>query len=454
MAASPTPFNSAHPDFSWDGAEVAFELANYDPIFAIASALPERPPGQPGRPPHHPEVLYVYFAALVGAFGSHRKAASWLRNPRNWRWLKTAWEARGISLDRPAPSRGTCCNGVERISASVGDFAEALRVESLAQTIRDGALLDAAGTEVEPGRANVIVADGTVPAMRLKKTTYDERLRKPLLKKNGDRLSLPDARRYKQGDGQWVMGEKFVILSARPSSNINSRVILDVRHCDSADDGGEAAVATEAILDLRRRAKGLHGVRYDNAFRGTHVNRLVKAGLSVVSPQHGNTKPRFLGVKHCACGQEHYLASEAGWLCLADIAEDGEEVRTRLTRRKVSFIRNRDTYRCYLEVVLPCGEVHRERLDQTEDDLKTGFNRCEHLRQHPPGSDAYERTMGWRSDIESANNNLDTSLYRGRMVADRRDRQLLVLLGHALARNCMAHATARDRAAMAQYRAA
>lgn len=294
----------------------------------------------------------------------------------------------------------------------------------------------------------MVVADGTVPKMRYKKSTYERLLKESTVKQNGAKRSLPDASIHKEGGGVTVIGEKFVVLSVRADDTTKSRIIVDVRRCPSTTPGGEARVATDALLSLREAAPAMLGCRYDGALRGVHIDPLVKAGISVVSPSHEGIKRRFLRALACrSCGHEHYLGTEAGWLCLINVLDDGTEEYRRLEDRSHAFVRRSGSYVCYLTVTLPCGATHRERLDKTADDERTGFNRTEHLRQHPKGSPVYEQTYGWRSDAESDNNNLDSNLYRHRMIVDNVIDQHFVMIGHALARNAMSRAVAAARAA-------
>ena len=97
-------------------------------------------------------------------------------------------------------------------------------------------------------------------------------------------------------------------------------------------------------------------------------------------------------------------------------------------------------------VTLPCGHSHHVRITRNGDDSATGFNRAEHIRMHPPGSTVYVETYGWRNDTESTHSQLDTWLYRERMVAYTVERQTLVMLGFAVTINAIASWCAKRRA--------
>ncbi len=85
-------------------------------------------------------------------------------------------------------------------------------------------------------------------------------------------------------------------------------------------------------------------------------------------------------------------------------------------------------------VELGCGSTKRIRLDTTDEDQRTGYNRAERIRQHAPGSKAYQSCYGWREDSESWNNTLDRTLYCGRIITHTWEGQLLLMFGFMLAR--------------------
>jgi len=389
-------------------------------------------------------IVYVFYAALAGGVvGSCTKAAGWIRQPQHWAWLKQVWAEYGIELRDNGPCRRTLANGLKAIRPHVPAMAEELRQTTLELAQMIGICVDGDDTSASPNRRNTVVADGTVPATRIKKSTYQKRLENPRLKKDGTPYSLPDARKHVEGGGHEVLGEKFVLLEARLSDERNTRVILDVRPCPSSTPGGEAAVATEAILDLRHKTKKLHSAIYDGAFHSVNIDPLVKAGMIVISPPHkGTTKPRFLRkLTKCQCGGTHDLWTVRGALCVQEITDTGDINYTMLPERKVTFNADVNDYRCYLSARLPCGWLHMERLDSTRADAKTKFKRTEHLRQHPPVTPEYKDKYGWRSDTESTHSNLDRILYNNRMIVDNVIDQQTILIGHAIARNAITRTT-------------
>jgi hypothetical protein len=84
------------------------------------------------------------------------------------------------------------------------------------------------------------------------------------------------------------------------------------------------------------------------------------------------------------------------------------------------------------------GGTLRVRLDTTDDDRRRDFNRAEHLRPIPPSDPEYQHLYARRNDAESINRALDDSSWLARAHSAGRDRQLLNLLGYAIAVNSIA----------------
>ena len=102
-----------------------------------------------------------------------------------------------------------------------------------------------------------------------------------------------------------------------------------------------------------------------------------------------------------------------------------------LTRTKIPRRRDKEGWRLYGEYRLADtlgGGTVRLRLDNTTDDVATGFNREEHLRSIPPGDPDHDRLYGRRNDTESGNRLLDDSMLRERAHTVGCRRQLLNLI--------------------------
>jgi hypothetical protein len=120
-----------------------------------------------------------------------------------------------------------------------------------------------------------------------------------------------------------------------------------------------------------------------------------------------------------------------------------------LARRQTLRRPNVDgTYRWYGEYDVPpeCGGgVLRVRLDRTDEDDRTKFNRTEHLRPIPPGDPDFKRLYGRRADAESINRGLDDSQYLTRAYSVGASRQRLDVLGYAISVNALARARPAER---------
>lgn len=430
-------------DNEWSPGHIDFveAIAHNPDIYAIADLLPQRSPTDGGRPSRHPAVIYVIYIALAGAFGSHRKAASAITNSHYWSIIRTAAQRHAhLDLGSTPPTRNMCEYHRGKIARCVEDVAEKFREFAVAQA-REHGFLDPQATRSSsrPRRASFVAADGKVAKAPVSEKIAHQR-REQGRPVNADLHT-------QGGDPEPVFGAKFWLATIRADNRRNDRIIIDIRHITKTD-GGEAAVATTAIETLAARAPGLHGVCYDGAFRGVHINRLLKRGLTVLSPMHGGTKATPLTPIKCGCGDTHELWTQRGAICERQILDTGATTFTRSPVGKRYSRRNTGgVFRWYIDIALACGTVHTERLDITDGDEKSRYNRTEHLRQHiKNGADGvYRRCYGWREDAESVNDLLQQTLYKGRMIAYTAARQYLVMLGFALGRNSLARLLRRRR---------
>ncbi|MBB2924090.1 hypothetical protein [Cellulomonas cellasea] len=433
-------------DYTWSADDRALEVVRHPVLWELVNVLPERVENGPGRPSEYPLSVYVLFMLLVAARGSHRGAASWMGKRDVWRKIRKHWAKRGIDLPMHGPSRGQCMyNRDAHLVPHWEALIDAFEQHAVRATQAQGSLTPDGPRVANPPRNCVVSGDGTVPAMPM---------RRDILKKRRDAGEHIDFEHHTEGGGHPVDGTKFYMQSVRGIDEAGkplpkSRMIVSLAHVPKSGQGGEAGVAVRKILELQRRANGLRGVYYDGALRGVHLDMLMKAGLAVVSPPHKQTARREeferVTCEHVdrstgvICNQATRLYKENGALGIVEIVAD--EHATRIFHplpRKVVARPNREDWRWYADLTLPCGHIYRVRLTSGKDDETTGFNRAEHLRMHPPGSPVYEQTYGWRNDAESSHAQLDDWLYRGRMVALTVERQALVMLSFAVANNAVA----------------
>jgi len=434
----------AHSDFSWTTSLVAGAVVRSPYIPQIANRIPSREVGNAGRPPEYQDIVYVLFTALAGTFGSQRKAASWLAEPTNWYKVRKHAERRwGMTLPPFSPTRSACGYNFRRLAKSYHLlFREEFRAAAIEHAQQQGCLISDALTMNKPERKNVIIADGTVPKCRFRHKTYDR------LKKEGK--NVPGASFYKEGgeDGQWVHGNKELMFSVRADDAPNTRILLGTFAVTDQTYGGEAGLMTQEALRYRRDVPGILGLRGDGALKGVHLDPMMKAGLSVVSPVPKSDKRSLLYEVECSKGHLHELHTMRGEFCEIELLDTGEkrEIYCKRVKQFSNAPRAKDgSYRHYADLRLSCGAIHRERLDTTAEDKKRGFNRAERIRLHPPESEYYLLSYGWRADIESSNNNLDSGLYRQRMIVDTPERQALIMVGFCIARNAMSQAVHEAR---------
>lgn len=136
------------------------------------------------------------------------------------------------------------------------------------------------------------------------------------------------------------------------------------------------------------------------------------------------------------------LYAEAGALCLGELNAAGDIALIRLERIRIESRQNADsTWRWYGVFAVPTdsgGGTIRVRIDTTDEDRRRKFNRAEHLRAIPPSDPDYQQLYERRSDAESINRAFDDTCWLGRAHSAGRDRQLLNLIGYAIAVNSLA----------------
>ncbi|MED5813610.1 hypothetical protein VST63_14710 [Mycolicibacterium sp. 050232] len=416
-------------------------VASYSAVYAISELIPDRPPNTPGRPAHYPAWVSVIHKVLHGAFGSANHASRIMANPEYWDIICRHAAIHGKTARPTPPRRHHHTYAQDRLDAHVDDLHRGL-LDTAATLARQLGCLnpDAPVSRTNPTRGQFVVGDGTVVAAPERKSTIE--------KKAADGKSTVNAHlEVQNGDDkpEFRYGTKFAIMSTRPDTTRNLRVVLDTAPVPPGKGyKGEAGVALAMLDRLTARPQlRIDGICYDGAFRGTHIDHAMKAGLTVLVPPHaGTAKPTPLTTIDCGCGDTHALWTDEGRLHERAILDTGETHLQPLPIAKVYARRNRaGIYRWYIDFATTCGTVHHQRIDTTGDDTKKNYNRAEHLRQHTKtenGDSVYDRCYGWREDAESLNNTLDRTLYGGRMTAHTATRQHSVMIGFALGRNAIA----------------
>ncbi|WP_440714205.1 hypothetical protein [Gordonia sp. FQ] len=420
-------------------------IADSSQVYALAAHIPAKDERTPGPARRYPEALVILYITLAGLVGSHRLAASVLAVPAYWQRLREGAARFGIDLPADPPRRWTCEDARRRYLTAAGadpaqGLFEALRSE-FAVGARDlarehGALDNARRRAVQdPPRGNTIVADGKVVS-----SMHGEKAR---ARRRERGATVEGALHVQGGDGGTKShGLKFWHASVRVDDQVNSRLYLDMRYVPATGYGGEAGIGTAALIELISTEPGATTLCYDGALRGVHLHELATAGYLIFSPPHATTaKPHALEqVATCPCGKPHRLITVDGYVAARQISDTGDSLDTRLDVARIFATGRAGATRWYLEVVLPCGNKHRIRINEIGSD---GKHRIERVRQSAKVEDDpnahFNQFYGRREDAESANNVIERTLYGGRAISLTAAGQFLVMLGHALGRNAYAH---------------
>jgi len=447
----------------------------WDPaVYLISKTFPVRPPRSPGKPGDYPHWAYTVLNALIGPCGSLRQAAATVQDPTVWAWyVAGAREHLGqqatVDVPRTGPKRHHWYQWASTYGALyIAPLGDAFRDLALAQALRQGMLdPDAPGTTARPHRSTMVTGDGKVmnsPCRNMTGIRVDPKTGQVL----GTRRTDTASALWTEGTGKTAYGSKHVSLSVRTDCYY-SRVILDIEFLAPVKgDGGEPALATSMLLRLREAAgQGMRGVVYDGALSGMHIDPLMRAGLLVVSPVKALSNPdnerkggRRVEKSHVITGItlddtdgrcEHDLYGIGGLVHERHVTVDGSIHNEPLHHRLLSPRGHGNEHRWYHEVTVPCEHGDHTILVPlyiTKEDRKRGINRPEYLRQLPPTTEDYDRSIGYRPDAESLNCQVEASFYFHRLPGYGQTRQTLLLIGLAQSENAVSryHHQRRERA--------
>jgi hypothetical protein len=431
-----------------------------DAVYELAALITDGDPQRGGKRRLYPAYMLIVYEALISVYRSARRVESEIAHPLVWNLMRRVIRerfARGLSQWLPAEPmrRHHYLYGRNRLLVPIREqLRDLLEVIAARQAVGHLGLCDpdGAGSATHPELTRMLYADGKVITPLWKAKAGERRLDK----KTGELRSLryeADAALHITGSGEPAWGTKHVMVATR-GDDIHSRMILSV--APVAQVGREADIALRCIGRVSSQLPGALGVLYDGAFRGGHLLELLRdRGLLPIVPvqaKAGGRRAKQARVERSVLvgpgtlsspdgTRDVILYARAGALCLGELNADGDVGLTPLERLKLEPRRNADrTWRWYGIYQAPAthgsGTV-RVRLDTTDDDRKRGFNRCEHLRPIPPSDPEYPALYHRRSDAESINRALDDSSWLGRAHSVGRDRQLLNLLGYAIAVNSL-----------------
>lgn len=439
-----------------------------------------------GRRPVHPPYVMLQFAALARLARSAVRVELDLSNPVTWSYARslTLEAIRIHELDVPPPGsnpptweqwrwfRDRTLTTDEGLGA-LGRSFPVLAVE-LARRIGQ---LDphGAGSLTHPDASRVVYGDGTIvrpiyqppAAVRVDDDEgrvvpmYPDRRTGELLRRPQGRFD-PDLAEHHGHTGS-VLGHGYVAFHTRGSSAYQ-RVVLGVDHIDAP--GHEAACAVRLLADIARHARsGIQLVVYDGAFRGTHIDHVMRRhgylviskmptgegddrAAQVVRMSNGRTARSFpLGlVSHdVAVGPcRHALGTVGGRVVQLDLDDRGDPVVV-ATPRRGPIKRSRRANGEYhfnlgYDVQCPAGDFTVWLSPHGSDE---GASRPENLRAIPDGDPDSLRLRGLRSDAESFHANLKRTLLVDRAMSLGWRRGLVDTYAFAMLNNALTEAVAQ-----------
>ena len=417
-----------------------------------------------GRPRKHPTWVPVAYGALARHFRSHNRLDGELTTGL-WDQLRTAAVAAGLKDPGARPYlypqhaywRDRVMLDEERRTELLAAFTDLALVQ--ARTL--GLLLpDGPGSITHPHPSRTIYGDGTVvrPIYRRPRTDSPDAV--VLDPTTGEviparaRRHDPSAADFYRWDGP-VHGNNFVAVHAR-DDRPGGRVVLGVARVDAP--GREADTAVALIESVCAAAgPGITAAVYDGAFRGVHLDRLMRrSGLVVINKLHAaarndtTTAPRRrpLGTFTHPAGRRgtctHTLHVEDGTVVDVALADDGSPVTvaTAVRRQVKRTPRSDGTYRFSLGIDVPCrhGDLRLWLSPHATDD-DPGLP--DHLRLVPPAGPDFDRLYGLRNDSESFNSQYKRTLLVDRATSVGWERQLFDVLTFAVLENSRASIAAQ-----------
>ena len=432
--------------------------------YELARTVPE--PARRGRPRQYPPYMLIVYEALLSVFGSARQVDAELGHLMIWGFIrKVVGELfpndPTMALPAAPMRRHHYLYGRKRCLADPGFLAElgAQHRRLAAMYAADVGLMDpnCGDSWTNPDLGRMLYADGKVVAPLFKHASDDRRV-VPGTGEIVPRRFEPDAGLHFEGDGNTAFGVKFVIAAARLPER-HGRIVLDVDWVPSP--GGEAKTAMDCFRRLSTLLPAARGVIYDTALRGVHHQELLRElGLlpinKVTAAKAGTRKPRrgegrrqeksvHVEDKKVTLPEGRTvtirLYAFGGAIGIGEVTDKGDLRFVPLRRKRTH--RNADKsgrFRWYNDYELPEGYGGGSisvRLHANDEDRARKFNRTENVRPIPPADPLFRDLYRRRNDAESINRNLDDTMWLGRAHSVGHERQLLNMLGYALAVNSL-----------------
>ena len=405
-------------------------------IWEIARAV-DYPADTTGRPNTHPLWVYYLWMILIHEYGSSRKVEEAFEDKAHGPWPHIREAAERELSDQPhlippadPPSRNQFNYALKHhLPARTETITNIIRNRSQRLAAALGLGTDTApGSISRPSTQRVAYGDVTVMTARSKTLPKHARVVDQTTGEIRHRRHDPDIGLHTTGGGNVIPGLPYAFTHIRGPRR-NEQVILAI---DPITPNGptEGNIVVDQYLQAAQHLPGLIGYAYDRALRGTHLDRLLKAGhigLVGVHKTKGKPPDRYHGQEthHKKTGPpkpvDIHLIAGAPHIRTYDV--DGNQHLTPLTLRRINKRINKtdQTVRLSAEydVPTPTGEPDgyiRIRLDQTAEDKITGYNRPEHLRAFPESHDTFNTIQKpLRASAESANRYIDDHHPRERL---------------------------------------
>jgi hypothetical protein len=319
-------------------------------VYELAKVIPERQPGEAGRPFEFPTYMPFIFEGLISVYGSARKVDAELQHRYVWKMLRRLVKKmfpNDKSMWLPA-NRFRRHHYIYFRNRYMSDpvLLEQLQEkhrELAAEQARELGLLDESGegSFTHPSHDRLLYGDGKVVAPLYRAKPGDTKVDKETGEVRPLRFEA-DADLHMQGDGEMAYGVKFVLTAAR-SRDVHGRIILDAGWVP--EKGGEAKYAMESFKNVAPHVPGALGCIYDTALRGMHHTELMRdlGWLSInrvqgaeVIKKNGRQVKRTEKVVHIEDkrveGETFRLYANGGAVCVAEFTETGEIELTELKR--------------------------------------------------------------------------------------------------------------------------
>ena len=438
-----------------------------------------------GRRPVHPPYVMLQFAALARLARSAVRVELDLSNTATWAYARavTIDSIRNHALDVAPPGMAaptweqwrwfrdrtlSTDDGLGILGREFPPLAIEL-AKSIGQLLPSGP-----GSLTHPDASRTVYGDGTIvrpiyqppEAVRVHEADGSVTPRYPdprtgrLLEHPSGRFD-PDLAEHHGHLGP-VLGHGYVAFHTRGSSTYQ-RVVLGVDHIDAP--GQEAACSLRLLADVARHARdGIQLVVYDGAFRGVHIDEVMRRhGYLVISKMPTSEGPdQALQAVRLGNGRmaksyplgpanhdtptgpcSHVLATINGRVVELDLDEGGDPVVVATPRRgPIKRSRRSDGHFHFnlgYDVQCSAGDF---TVWLSPHGTSGSSARPENLRSIPDDDADSLRLRGLRSDAESFHANLKRTLLVDRAMSLGWRRGLLDIYGFALLNNAITESVA------------